>query len=484
MVVPAHQSQASTSLQPLSNPTISISPSSSAQSNLNSDRASPEQTRRPSTSSSDKSQKGLTKSFGGLSLKHGRKHGQQDQGDRGSEWEGVGAEFGAEGRAETRSIASSSKSTQRFSLKRKTSKLFGRDKVPDERPPSLGSASSSRSNSYSDAVASGSQHRSTSQTRDFSDSSALVDDDTRPRIPTASPQPPTPAASNVSGRLGGWFNSILNSSQGGGDSAGSASSPRRPSSTPSSPARQPFSTTVAADSNGSPSKKGLGSFKLSNGNSPTKKASDGPGVGRLGPFDRMLDKAVQYFLDSDSNADKCEDEIWLMGVQHAGYAPPLPPEKESEVRVDDDRDGVDGKAQKRRSVQSSWNTSRGKGKASLDLSTAASSSSGNLMASASPLTSTHGWPATFYHDFYSRIALTYRSGFPAIPCSPQSGGSVFGSLSMSIGRGNGRTSEGLSSDAGWGCMLRTGQSMLANALVTVHLGRGGTRDMGHLSIQN
>ena len=31
---------------------------------------------------------------------------------------------------------------------------------------------------------------------------------------------------------------------------------------------------------------------------------------------------------------------------------------------------------------------------------------------------------------------------------------------------------GLTSDAGWGCMLRTGQSLLANALVVAWMGRG------------
>lgn len=34
---------------------------------------------------------------------------------------------------------------------------------------------------------------------------------------------------------------------------------------------------------------------------------------------------------------------------------------------------------------------------------------------------------------------------------------------------------GLTTDAGWGCMLRTGQSLLANALVQAHLGRGWRR---------
>lgn len=35
---------------------------------------------------------------------------------------------------------------------------------------------------------------------------------------------------------------------------------------------------------------------------------------------------------------------------------------------------------------------------------------------------------------------------------------------------------GLTTDSGWGCMLRTGQSLLANALINVHLGRSWMRD--------
>lgn len=100
------------------------------------------------------------------------------------------------------------------------------------------------------------------------------------------------------------------------------------------------------------------------------------------------------------------------------------------------------------------------------------------------LSQSHGWPPLFYHDFTSRISLTYRSGFPPIPCSPSSSSgtgtisSVLGGLSASIGRGTGLglgfggRGDGLTTDSGWGCMLRTGQSLLANALSRHHLGPG------------
>ncbi|CAG8511685.1 9226_t:CDS:10 [Ambispora leptoticha] len=57
------------------------------------------------------------------------------------------------------------------------------------------------------------------------------------------------------------------------------------------------------------------------------------------------------------------------------------------------------------------------------------------------------YPSEFYDDFTSRIWCTYRHNYA--PIRPTN----------------------FTSDAGWGCMLRTGQSLLANALIIQFLGR-------------
>jgi cysteine protease ATG4 len=58
------------------------------------------------------------------------------------------------------------------------------------------------------------------------------------------------------------------------------------------------------------------------------------------------------------------------------------------------------------------------------------------------------WPPDFYEDFNSKVWMTYRHNYPPIRPS------------------NHKT------DIGWGCMLRSGQSLLANTLVMNFLSRG------------
>jgi len=81
-----------------------------------------------------------------------------------------------------------------------------------------------------------------------------------------------------------------------------------------------------------------------------------------------------------------------------------------------------------------------------------------------------GWPVPFVDDFEARIWMTYRSGFEAIARSTDPKSLAAMSFTMrlkSLG-----DQAGFTSDSGWGCMIRSGQSLLANALASCQLGRG------------
>ena len=84
-----------------------------------------------------------------------------------------------------------------------------------------------------------------------------------------------------------------------------------------------------------------------------------------------------------------------------------------------------------------------------------------------------GWPSAFLDDFESRIWMTYRSNFPPIPRSQDP--SASSSMTFAVRLRNLADREGFSSDTGWGCMIRSGQSLLANALIMLHQGRDWRR---------
>ena len=192
-----------------------------------------------------------------------------------------------------------------------------------------------------------------------------------------------------------------------------------------------------------------------------------------------LDKAMRYLLDSDAVPDKSTDPIWLLGVQHPGYEPQDPsptPEK------------------KRRSSASPPVSFRSSTSSTTFPDSPLSQSTSSLAASSgkptnpnSKLDPSANWPPAFYHDFTSRVWLTYRSQFSipirdirlgdlsitenweGVACPAPSASSSASSAKRTWPWGGEKT---WNSDSGWGCMLRTGQSLLANALVHTHLGRG------------
>ncbi|BGO99996.1 Cysteine protease atg4 [Rhodotorula toruloides] len=326
-------------------------------------------------------------------------------------------------------------------------------------------------------------------------------------LPSTSGAPLSPNH-NVANRIGGWFSSMLHpSTSAGGAAPFSGQSEQQRGSTTSLHSSPEKMRSPPSRQPGSPSAFALRQSTTSA--SPLKKGSSSSttGQGRLGPFDRMLDRAVQYFLDTDSQADKCEEDIWVLGVRHPGW------------RAEADETGAGEEAaqeeqvRKKKSLSSLGRKGKSPVKARkvppvpsaaaattqipigdddpflVSTPTAENGSTTSLgSVPSAPPSTINGWPAAFYHDSYSRIALTYRSGFPIIPCDPSSSSTgvvqgMLNNLSMSIGRGGHRgpsptnAEGGLSSDTGWGCMLRTGQSLLANALVKVHLGRDWRRPL-------
>jgi len=78
------------------------------------------------------------------------------------------------------------------------------------------------------------------------------------------------------------------------------------------------------------------------------------------------------------------------------------------------------------------------------------------------------WPSAFLDDFESRIWMTYRSGFA--PIQKRQDPKATSAMSFRVRMQN-LASPGFTSDTGFGCMIRSGQCILANALQMLRLGR-------------
>ncbi|GBE78643.1 peptidase family C54-domain-containing protein [Sparassis latifolia] len=196
-----------------------------------------------------------------------------------------------------------------------------------------------------------------------------------------------------------------------------------------------------------------------------------------------IDKAMRYLLDSDSTPDKCSDPIWLLGVEHAGYEPPpAPPPFTASKR--------NASVGRRNSIDSRRSPSSVSSSASSPIAPSSfpgdpslSQSHPTVLSPSKDKDPSRNWPPAFYADFTSRIWLTYRSQFLPIRDTSLS------ALESDVGEAVSNPSspqpkkwnwplvgeKGWTSDAGWGCMLRTGQSLLANTLLHLHLGRDWRR---------
>lgn len=171
-------------------------------------------------------------------------------------------------------------------------------------------------------------------------------------------------------------------------------------------------------------------------------------------FSRHTRKFVQLFWDPEPTNDaSTKTPIWLLGKQY---------------KVPDKELGPP-------SVASSWQDLRDSASETPHTAvpdTPPESNPGSVDSAAeSVVDENRGWPPAFLDDFESKIWLTYRSGFPLIEKSEDPKATASMSFAVRM-RSQLMEPTGFTSDTGWGCMIRSGQSLLANALVMLRMGRG------------
>ncbi|KAI9670107.1 MAG: Cysteine protease atg4 [Trizodia sp. TS-e1964] len=167
-------------------------------------------------------------------------------------------------------------------------------------------------------------------------------------------------------------------------------------------------------------------------------------------------RIVQYFWDPEPrNDDASKSPIWCLGQQYSVTAP----KPEISFRRSSSQPG----ALPENSEANELLTPIGSASSSTDEGLAYGESTNVFGDDA-------GWPLLFLEDFESRIWLTYRSNFP--PITKSSDPSSLSAMTFSVRLRSQLVEQGgFTSDAGWGCMIRSGQSLLANALVVLQLGR-------------
>ena len=172
-------------------------------------------------------------------------------------------------------------------------------------------------------------------------------------------------------------------------------------------------------------------------------------------FSRYSQKIVQYFWDPiPSNDDPAEPSIWCLGQKYEA--------KSSHGLLD-----IQGRPVYERPVILS-------GSQESETSSVGVQNLYNAYEESGPnslIEKERGWPQDFLDDFEARIWLTYRSNFALIPRSEDA--RAVASLSLTTRfKTQLNNPPGFTSDTGWGCMIRSGQCLLANALLHLRLGRG------------
>lgn len=179
---------------------------------------------------------------------------------------------------------------------------------------------------------------------------------------------------------------------------------------------------------------------------------------------------VRYFYDPPPKFDEDSGtSIWLLGQEYTSASPQpvTTTDREDVVEIEsstDSHDPSEATASSAPTEEQDWKIEK-----SRDSIDDVHRVDGRNLPSLSNDPADGGWPHAFIDDFESRIWMTYRNNFPPIARSHDP--SASSGMTFAVRLRNLTEKEGFSSDTGWGCMIRSGQSLLANAMLMVHLGR-------------
>jgi cysteine protease ATG4 len=189
---------------------------------------------------------------------------------------------------------------------------------------------------------------------------------------------------------------------------------------------------------------------------------------------------VRYFYDPPpKNDDMSGMPIWCLGCEYASGPPPKPVSTTDHDDIVEIASSTDSHAASETTVSTSPDLPPDLPPVSSGSFDDASLVNGDNVPSLSNDPSDGGWPTPFLDDFESKIWMTYRSNFPPIPRSQDPAASS--AMTLSVRLRNLAEREGFSSDTGWGCMIRSGQSLLANALIMLQMGRDWRRQKSHVT---
>ncbi|KAL9052320.1 MAG: hypothetical protein Q9162_005464 [Coniocarpon cinnabarinum] len=205
-------------------------------------------------------------------------------------------------------------------------------------------------------------------------------------------------------------------------------------------------------------------------------------------FSRYSKKIVRYLWDPEpANDENPDTPIWCLGKQYATQngrfqaqtKDQVEPLQSAPVEVKNPADSVSSLPQEDQSPAQTVASDASQQKFAPPQREQSFEEVSKQEADTEPFDGDGGrsaqtWPSDFLDDFESRIWLTYRSGFPPIPRSADP--KATSHMSFSVRMKSLAAHEGFKSDTGWGCMIRSGQCLLANALVLLRFGRDWRRE--------